>query len=133
MLIRTALGDEVDLPIAWLAAAGASDFRPSARCYVHREDPRSFQEDVVPLVAVRPPRRNPGVELLKEDRAVSILRAFANDTPLLPIPVCSKPDGPFLFRPVDGFHRFHLSLAVGFTFAPIVIEPWWEPWRTGDG
>jgi hypothetical protein len=65
-------------------------------------------------------------------RAVSILAAFAQGAALPPVLVYAVPDGPFAYRLGEGFHRFHLSLAAGFTHIPAVVMHYWEPWMTGD-
>ena len=49
-----------------------------------------------------------------------------------PVVIYSVPEGPFAYRIGEGFHRFHLSIAAGFTHVPAAVLDYWEPWMTGD-
>jgi hypothetical protein len=81
---------------------------------------------IVPIAELKPPLRDPGTPKFEEERALSLLEAFRNGTPLPPIMVEIPKQSiePYVYRVWDGFHRFHLSVSVGFTHIPAIIEPY---------
>ncbi len=84
-----------------------------------------FENAIVPRHQVQPPMRNPCVIGLVHERAQSILQAIARNEPLPPIEVVIAENmrPPYRYRVRDGFHRYHLSIALGFSHLPVVIKP----------
>lgn len=118
----------------WLEATGLADFAPITLSYRPGENERSGlpQYSTVPISAIRPPKRAPGVPGLQKCRAISIMRAIANGTALPPIEIYAQADGPFTYRVGHGFHRYTIAKALGFSAIPGTIIEHWEPWMTGD-
>ena len=126
--------DGLELPPSWLSRAGMTAFYPRQSSYVAgaNENANLPAAEEVPLAAIRPPKRSPGIQGLVEDRTISILRALATNTPLPPVIVYSVPDGSFAYRLGAGFHRYYISRLVGFQAIPANVLDYWEPWMTGD-
>jgi hypothetical protein len=98
-------------------------FNPASRSFKAVEN--SEKEVVVlPIAQLKPPLRDPGAPNFEEKRALSLLDAFKTSIPLPPIMVEIPKESiaPYVYRVWDGFHRFHLSVSVGFTHIPAVIE-----------
>lgn len=104
--------------------AGLSAFSPLSSAYLATPAPK-FPNEVISFLAVQPPIRDPGIHNLVFERAQSILQTIASGNPLPPIEVDTPPSflAPYRFRVLDGFHRFHLSKALGFSHIPVVILP----------
>ena len=128
MICETPEGTRFEAPDAWLAEVGADLVRRSAQGFRPTEDPAGFEVRIVRLTEIRPPGRGAGVRGLDPDRAAAILRGFAADEALPPVRVVDLPDRGFRYRVRDGFHRYHLSIAWGFTHLPVAIDPWAEEW-----
>jgi len=81
---------------------------------------------VLPIAQLKPPLRDPGTPNFDEKRALSLLEAFRTAAPLPPImvEVPKQSIAPYVYRVWDGFHRFHLSVSVGFTHIPAIVEPY---------
>jgi hypothetical protein len=75
----------------------------------------------VTIAEIKPPMRNPEVELFEKCRMVSILLAFKCCSPLPPVDteLLAVATGPYRFRVYDGFHRYYASIAAGFTVLPV--------------
>jgi hypothetical protein len=110
-----------------IASAGMQRFRPETRAFCASVEP-GFENAVVSRELVQPPLRNPGVIGLVHLRAQFILEAIRSGAPLPPIEVDAAPDlpEPYRYRVRDGFHRFHLSGALGYTHLPVVIKPYFN-------
>lgn len=132
MVSNTASGDKVDVPDEWFVEAGFVGDRPKGSSYRATPSEYDLSVGIVPVSSVRPPRRNPGVVGLHRPRSVSILRGFLEGDAIPPLRVYDVPDGTFRYRVGEGYHRFHLSIAVGFTHLPVEIGTHWEPFMTGD-
>jgi len=124
----------MDIPDDWYAEAAISTIPLQGRSYEAGPPERINlpPSGELALSDVRPPRRAPGVPGLVRERAVALLGGFQSKTPLPPIVAYAVPDPPFAYRLGEGYHRYYLSLAVGFTHVPAVILTYWEPWMTGD-
>jgi len=83
---------------------------------------------VVPLSEVNPPARNPGVRGVDPEPAASILGAIQRGEPLPPIEVHEPPgiEAPYRYEVRDGFHRFHLSVGLGFSHLPVMVKPYFS-------
>jgi hypothetical protein len=115
---------------AVIEAEGFAVFRPTAPAYRYSiAGPSSefFPPErlhVLPIAEIEPPLRYVGVALFP--RAKQILDAMLRGDALPPIyvePLPDSPAGPYCYRVADGFHRFHLSRALGFSQIPAIIWP----------
>lgn len=66
----------------------------------------------------KPDPDRPGVP-----RSASILSAIRDDVPLPPVTLIQRA-GEARYKLRDGFHRFHLSAALGFTHVAAVVTDW---------
>lgn len=128
MLRRTPTGESFEVPDLWMREVGEDLLRRPAFAYRHGPGEHDFEVRLVHLSEVRPPVRKAGVVGLDPVRARRILRGFAGGDPIEPVEVVDLPDGGFPYRVRDGFHRYHLSIAWGFSHLPVAINPWAEPW-----
>lgn len=105
-----------------LAKAAMVSFKPNFASFATSEDPL-YESRVVPIAEVKPIERASGVANFGEQRALNILSAIKSNIPLPPVrvQVLDTACGPYKYELHDGFHRFHLSLALGFTHIPIAV------------
>jgi hypothetical protein len=88
-------------------------------------------ERVVEIALIDPPTRNASVPNFdKPDpdrpgvlRSASILLAIRDGVPLPPV-ILFQRTGEARYELRDGFHRFHLSAALGFTHVAAVVTDW---------
>jgi len=116
--------------LAIIEAGDLAKFRPTAICYRH--DAKILPTLAFPperlhillIAEIEPPLRNGGVAIFP--RANRILDAIRQDIAMPPIYVEILPDqlGPYRYRTKDGFHRLHLSRALGFSRVPAIV---WLP------
>jgi hypothetical protein len=130
--LRLVSSRTIGVPEALWTASGMIDFSPAASSYRPLIDFDGQPVLTVPIAEVRPPIRNPGVEGLIRPRALRILAGFLQDEAIPPINVADQPIGRYRYRVCDGFHRYHLSVAAGFSHIPVMVQEFWEPWVTGD-
>jgi hypothetical protein len=79
---------------------------------------------VVSLDDVQPPTAR---TRLDEQRALSILKGIRDEQVLPPVEVHAPPDSSACcFRLKNGFHRYHLSRALGFTYIPVTLTKFFE-------
>ena len=111
------------------AVAIAAEYSPVAllepsRGYAHTGS-HLFPVQVVPISRIECFARGPGVEGLNRERALAVLEALIRRIPLPPVNVypCESPgaDGK-RFVLYHGYHRLHLSLAVGYTHIPVAVN-----------
>ena len=100
---------------------------PRGRAYVHTGH-SLFQVEVVPINEVAPFARGLGVPGLIEERVFSILHAVSEGEPLPPVNVyrSASSGATPAFKLYHGFHRYQLSVALGFTHIPVAVNPWDE-------
>lgn len=86
----------------------------------------STSVQLVPLAAISPPFRDGKKVWFRDDNTVlSLLLAMKNKDPLPPISVWNKGEKLSTFYSVrDGFHRFYLSIVMGYNFIPIRLDDW---------
>ena len=114
------------VPREWIVAAQMEGFAPSEQIFAAVEDDR-FPVSVVSVGLVQPPTRNPGVIGLDRERSISILNAFRMRTALPAIEVDEAPNlGHYRYRVRDGYHRFHLAVAVGYSKLPVSVRPYFD-------
>ena len=113
---------------ALIEKAGMSSFSPSAPAYI-ANSVSLFPIEVLALSTVQPLERAPGVVKFVEDRALRVLEYIRTNQAMDPIAVdlAVISGSPYQYRLYDGFHRFHLSLALGFTHIYAGINPSTEP------
>ncbi|WBU27618.1 hypothetical protein OOZ54_13165 [Rhodopseudomonas palustris] len=107
------------IPQSWIWEARLGVFRPSTKAFLCDEP-----HTLVPMECIVPPKRNEGVELDEDGfgkaRAMWILARIYNAEPIPPIRLA--PNVPHDVR--DGFHRFYISLALGYSHIPADVETW---------
>lgn len=108
-----------DVPDEWWAATPHTNGVPNARHYCTGGD-----SVVVPIADVEPPLRDGSkIWFRDQDSVVQILNGMRSGEELPPIRVWSRErtnSSRYIVR--DGLHRFYLSIAVGFTAIPVVID-----------
>ncbi len=119
---------EFELPDEWWAASGMAGFRPAALAFASG-DPNAL---LVSLAQIEPPFRSPGhpKDWRGFDRArmIGVLTAIARRQSLPPVPLLALPPlqdispAPFLYRVLDGYHRFYAAVAAGFEKIPATIR-----------
>jgi len=123
-------GTDFEIPDGWWSDAGMTDFKPTGIAY--RSGPHQAHTDyevmIVPIAEIKPIHRSPGVTLdhagFNRDRMTKILRGLRDGDQIEPVQVSTLDAGPYKFQIYDGFHRFHASVAVGFTALPVIIGKW---------
>ena len=112
---------EFEIPDPWWRAAGFSAHTPayaSSSC-------TQWPTTIVPVSDVEAPRRDLGVVGLHEDRTLSLLQAFRSGVSIPPLEVHVAP-GQTKYRVRDGFHRYYLSIACGFSMLPVSVRPYFD-------
>lgn len=112
------------VPLAWLERADARRFVPKAPAYEAVPELR-WPVVVVSVTEVIPPQRSPGVVGLHEERTLSLLRAITSGR-ALPALAVDRPPGQPRYRVRDGYHRYILSIALGFTHVPVSERPYFD-------
>lgn len=110
---------------ALVVNAGMADFVPASA------SPPSNGGHAVPIALIDPPVRSHGTpNFNKPDpdrpgviRSASILAAFRDGTPLPPLLLFQRA-GEQRFELQEGFHRFHLSAALGYTHVSANVTDW---------
>jgi hypothetical protein len=111
----------LEVPNDWWVAAGMDSFVPSSDHYPATKSPGS---DIVGIEEVEPPSRANG-ELWFRNResVVEVLARIRAGEKQEPIAVWSREKtGTKKYIVRDGFHRFYLSIAVGYCKVPIKVD-----------
>ena len=120
-----------ELEDAWIEEAGFIPLALKGKHYKFIQDP-SWKVFLIAIDDVCPPKRAEGVPIFNatevngkvisaRERTVSILRAIAQGTPLPPVKVVdSSSSEKYKFKLVDGVHKFHCSIAAGYSHIPAV-------------
>lgn len=116
---------ELDLPDSWVNAAGASGFSPRSGAFLAVEN-SEWPVEAVPVLEVTPPRRNAGIAELQQDRSISILKAMVAGVPLPAIEAFYEPGPLERLNVRDGYHRYFLSIALGFSSLPVSVRPYFN-------
>lgn len=95
------------------------DFLPERKSYRSEG-----HELIVPLSDIEPIKRDVGKQGFRDDASIAnILRGFKSNSLMPPVEVSNRHVTPgYIYRLKDGFHRYCLSIAVGFTDIPVVIN-----------
>ncbi|UEM08578.1 hypothetical protein J4G43_027790 [Bradyrhizobium barranii subsp. barranii] len=109
------------VPRRWIEEARLGLFRPSTQSFLCTE-PHSL----VRLDEIEPPKRNENVALdangFGKARSMWILGRIYDAEPLPPVRVGPGHSLPHVLR--DGFHRYYISLALGYSHIPAEVETW---------
>lgn len=115
-----------------IAAEGLATFRPAAPAY--RYDVSDLSAELFPperlkllsIAKIKPPLRCVNVALFP--RAKRFLDGICRGDVIPPIYVELLPEiaGSYRYHVTDGFHRFHLSRALGFSQIPAIVWPFPE-------
>jgi hypothetical protein len=124
--IVPATGDVFEIPEEWWAESGMVGFAPRGTAYRHLGcDDAPIQP--VSLNFIEPPLRDNGVEGLRRERTIRILRGFVANDAIDAVPIDVPPgERRFRYRVRDGFHRYYCSIAAGFTRLPSMILPYFD-------
>ena len=119
MQFKTPGGESFEIPTDWWLFADMQTFsRDGARCFP--VDP-AVVADLVSIADIEPPARDPGVAPFKKAKLVPILMAIAASNSLPPIQVRKMQSSPsYRYQVYDGFHRYYVSVAVGYPMVPII-------------
>lgn len=77
----------------------------------------------VAISSIEPIVRGPGIHTFVEWRAFSILDAIRAGELLPPVMVYGWPTNGYEYRLYDGFHRYYLSRALGFSEIFVSVNP----------
>jgi hypothetical protein len=111
----------VKISSRWWDAAGMSTFRPTLSAY--RGEPHATLATVILAIEeISVDLRGEGISDFTAERMISVLKAMRLDQPLPPVEVeVDDAWERFPYRLYHGYHRFHASIAVGFSHIPAVI------------
>lgn len=111
-------GSELQIPHDWWMEAGMVGFSPNSDHYATNE---ALCTAVVAFNEVEPPMRQNGqLWFRNKESVVAVLRSMRVGEALDPVEVWSKQKTDSQKYSVrDGFHRFYLSLAVGYKKLPV--------------
>jgi hypothetical protein len=108
----------MEVPAEWLAEVGLQGFRPqrsSIRCTAPHE--LIALNQIEPVIRLEPLDANG----FRRAKMIAVLERIRDDVPFNePVHILRKPGDP-PFKLHDGTHRFHASLALGFTHVPAEI------------
>ena len=115
---------EFEIPDAWLEEAGADIYKLTLDSYKYPTD------SVNPVVLMafdqlQAPEREENVTWFIKDRMVSLLKGAVSECAIPPVEVHLK-SNENTYRLRDGFHRFYMSIALGFSKLPVVVKPYFD-------
>ena len=113
-------GGEFSIPTDWWMEAGMEGFEHGFETSYRFAS--SQEICLVPVEDVAPPsmdrRQHLGPGGFDHQRLVEVLRGIATRSPMPPIKVVERQQGVYRCLLCEGFHRFHASLAAGFSHVP---------------
>lgn len=113
----------VEIPKEWLIESDLLDFVPISKAYT------SASSELISITNIRPPKRNEGVATFEKNRMEKIFKAIKDRAELPPIKIHEAPNdrrSEFQYEVRDGFHRFYVSIALGYSHIPIEIVPYFN-------
>jgi len=114
---------EFEIPDDWITEAGFMGFRPTTEAY--RSTPNAV---LIPLMHIEPLVRFAAHPMdfrgFERARLVRILRGIVigdviEPAPAIELPVREFCAGSFRYRVCNGVHRYHASIAAGFSMLPV--------------
>lgn len=118
------IGVEIEIPDEWLVESAAQTFTASTYGFAAISDPH-WPTVLVPLEKIDPPLRKNGIEGLRKERTISLLQAIISGVPIAPLEVHQVPHSDRL-AVRDGFHRYYISVALGFPELPVSVRPYFD-------
>lgn len=108
-----------EIPDEWWEASEMSTYTPTRSHYLSVS-----AHAVVSIEEIEPPLRNGGKVWFRDrDTVVQLLKGMRDCDKLPPIQVWSKEKKCSTLHVVrDGFHRFYLSIAIGYSEIPIEVQ-----------
>jgi hypothetical protein len=82
-------------------------------------------EDVAPPNMDKRQHKGPGGFCPK--RMIDVLRKIASRNPMHPVEVVERQQGDYRYHLHHGYHRFHASVAAGFSHVPVIVVSGWTP------
>jgi hypothetical protein len=117
-------GFDFEIPDEWWTFAEMRKFDRVGEFYCYSEPRKDEVIEVVDLLAVKPPTREPSIAPFKKYKLVPVPFALTSPECNLP-PVSVKrvnETNGYRFQVTNGFHRYYASLAVGYTMLPVIIH-----------
>ncbi len=112
---------EFEVPDDWWTSAGMANFVPSSDYYTTKQ---SSCPEIVAVGEVEPPSRGNGQFWFRNRQSViEVLTKMRTGEELEPIEVWSREKTRTeKYRVKNGFHRFYLSIAIGYPKLPIKVN-----------
>jgi hypothetical protein len=107
---------DFEIPDEWIHQTGWLG-RPGSCSRYYSSN--STDAKIIDIREIAAPKRAAGIRWFDRQRTISILSAMKNDAILPPINCYADAYSPKL-SVQDGFHRYYLSIAFGFTAIPVV-------------
>ncbi len=109
------------MPVEWLREVGMEFFVPNS---LHYQVNQAHCSKIVSINEIEPPLRDNGNRWFRDkETVVEILQQVRTEKEIEPIEVWSKKKKNSIKYVVrDGFHRFYISVALGFREIPIKIN-----------
>jgi hypothetical protein len=115
-------GGAFSLPTEWWNEAGMDRFE--CRQDLSYSATPQLTSKLCPLTAIEPPnmgqRLRRGYGGFERDRMVSVLRDIALRREIWPVEITEDAIGDYRYRVHRGAHRFHASVAAGFSHIPAI-------------
>jgi len=113
--------DSFEVPVEWLREVGMEFFVPNS---LHYHVNQAHCSRIVPINEIEPPLRDNGNRWFRDkETVVAILQQIRSEKDIKPIEVWSKKKKNSIKYVVrDGFHRFYISVALGFSEILIKIN-----------
>lgn len=113
--------DSFEIPDEWWQAGNIGKQHLMSTHFEVEISPEIFN---IPISSLIPPKRDNGMAMFPDgDRVINLLNGMRNGDSIPPIMLWSKKkmnSESYMIR--DGMHRFYLSIALGFTEIPALID-----------
>ncbi|MFZ6655372.1 hypothetical protein [Undibacterium sp. TJN19] len=114
---------DFEIPDDWWIAGNALQFDLKSKSFF-ASSITEWPTKVVAISQVAAPRRDPGVEGLREKRTIAILQAITSGVALPALEVYFESNSNCM-AVRDGFHRYYISIALGFSMVPVSVRPYY--------
>jgi hypothetical protein len=118
------LSIEFEIPDEWLHEAGVYNYKPTSEAY----EPLSNGErptEIMSFNNLQAPIRDPGTTWFNKKRMVSLMKGVISGKAMPPVEVHLKPEEN-KYSVKNGFHRFYMSVALGFKALPVTVRPYFD-------